>query len=900
MSLSLDSLWVVVSASLVFLMQAGFLCIEAGSTRRKNNINVAIKNIADVGLSTIMFWAFGYGLMFGTSINGWWGGSQFLPEFSQDSWPIIFFLFQATFCSTAVTIVSGAVAERMAIKGYLLSTLLISGLIYPVFGHWAWSGLDRSLTVGWLGQRGFVDFAGSTVVHSLGGWVSLAAVVVIGPRLGRFSRRNFAQQASSSDLPLAFLGALLLWFGWFGFNGGSTFAFNDQVPRILVNTLLAGSAGLTAPLLWTLVIQNRQLPFKAVMNGALAGLVSITANCHAVSMGNALIIGAVGGMVMMGMDFLLEKCRIDDTIGAIPVHLGPGIWGTLAVALFADLEKLGTGLGRWQQLTVQMSGVLTCGLWAFTVALVVFLGLNRYLRLRVSRKQEYLGLNVSEHGAQNEFQELFATMRTHAKTGNLERRVNANALTEIGQISRWYNHVVEALELSTAKVQAIITTAADGILTVDATTLIIQSTNPAVEQIFGCGWLTVVGRPLTTLIRTDFAQSQEQALQLLQMFVRQGAQTGQFYEAIGLHQVGRHFPVEIAVRVSRIRSEEFLTIMVRNISDRKKAESALIASELEARQTAEQLKRAIDELKRTQTQLLQSEKMAGLGQLVAGIAHEINNPVGFIYGNLEHAMTYVEDLLLVISHYQAEALQLSSQARADINNVDVEYVREDFPKLISSMQTGTDRIRDIVKSLRNFARHDESELKAVDLHAGIDNTLLLLTHRLNSQVNRPAIDVEKRYGKLPMIECYAGAINQVFVNLLNNAIDALREHPAGKIIVTTEMQADWIVVTIADNGKGIPKALQQQIFDPFFTTKPIGQGTGMGLAISHQIVVDKHGGKIECQSVMNQGTTFKVLLPCKLGRKKSAPGDLELQISKSEDPLSTVKIFPPLSEEEGA
>mgnify|MGYP001798085401 FL=1 len=205
MSLSLDALWVIVSASLVFLMQAGFLCVEAGSTRRKNNINVAIKNIADVGLSIIMFWAFGYGLMFGTSWHGWWGFNNFLPEFNQpDSWPIIFFLFQAMFCSTAVTIVSGAVAERMTFRGYLFSAVLISGFVYPVLGHWVWGGLESSAKIGWLNQSGFVDFAGSTVVHSLGGWVALAAVLVIGPRLGRFSRQNFDQQAPSSDLPLAF------------------------------------------------------------------------------------------------------------------------------------------------------------------------------------------------------------------------------------------------------------------------------------------------------------------------------------------------------------------------------------------------------------------------------------------------------------------------------------------------------------------------------------------------------------------------------------------------------------------------------------------------------------------------------------------------------------------------
>ena len=703
MPLSVDSLWVVVSASLIFLMQAGFLCVEAGSTRRKNNINVALKNIADVGLSILVFWAFGYGLMFGASIYGWWGFSDFAPEFNQtDSWPIIFFLFQAMFCSTAVTIVSGAVAERMTFKGYLLSALLISGFIYPIFGHWIWSIPDQPLATGWLDKRGFIDFAGSTAVHSLGGWVALAAVVVIGPRLGRFSRQNFTQQAPSSDLPLAFLGALLMWFGWFGFNGGSTFAFNDQVPRILVNTLLAGAAGLMAPLAWSLVIQKRhQLPFKAVMNGTLAGLVAITASCHAVSLGSAVLIGGIGGMVMMGVDALLDLLRIDDAVGVIPVHLGPGVWGTLAVALFGNLDRLGTGLNRWDQLLVQISGILACGIWSFTVALLVLLLIQRYMPLRVSHRQEYVGLNVSEHGARNEFQNLFDTMQVHAKTGNLQRRIpTASTLTEIGQISRWYNQVLEALERSTARTNAIITTAADGILTVNPKDLTIRSTNPAVEKIFGYRWLKLFGQSLTTLIETDLAQSKDAAFSSLHQFLEQACRTGEAYGALGVHQGGRRLSIEVSVTDSQLRSDNFWTIMVRDITERKAAEAALMSSELEARRTAKQLEQALDELKQAQARLLQSEKMAGLGQLVAGISHEINNPVGFIYGNLEHAMQYVEDLLLVIGHYQEQSIDLPPEIQTDIDQADLAFIKEDFPKLLGSMTTGTERIRDIVRSLR--------------------------------------------------------------------------------------------------------------------------------------------------------------------------------------------------------
>ncbi|ESA36117.1 ammonium transporter [Leptolyngbya sp. Heron Island J] len=862
MSLSLDALWVIVSASLVFLMQAGFLCVEAGSTRRKNNINVAIKNIADVGLSILMFWAFGYGLMFGTSLHGWLGVSNFLPDFNQtDSWPIIFFLFQAMFCSTAVTIVSGAVAERMTFKGYLFSAVLISGFVYPIFGHWVWGGLDKAETIGWLTHKGFIDFAGSTIVHSLGGWVALAAVLVIGPRLGRFSRQNFDQQAPSSDLPLAFLGALLMWFGWFGFNGGSALAFNDQVPKILVNTLLAGAAGLTAPLTWSLMVQKNHLPFKAVMNGSLAGLVSITASCHAVSSSSAVLIGGIGGLVMLGVDALLDKLRIDDAVGVIPVHLGPGIWGTLAVALFSDLERLETGLDRWGQFAAQVSGVLACGLWSFTVTLLILWQLNRYVSLRVSHKQEYIGLNVSEHGARNEFQNLFETMQTHAKTGNLQRRVTASALTEIGQISRWYNQVVHALEQSTARTNAIIMTAADGILTVDPDTLILQSTNPAVEKIFGCQWLQAIGHPLTTLIETDLVQSQDAAFQSLQQFLQQGCRTGEAYMAVGIHNEGRRFPIEVLVTDSQLRATNFLTIMVRDITERQESEAALMTSELEARRTAKQLERALYDLKQAQAQLLQSEKMAGLGQLVAGIAHEINNPVGFIYGNLEHAMTYVEDLLLVISHYQAQAVELPPELQKDVENADIPYIRKDFPKLIGSITTGTERIREIVQSLKNFARFGESDVKTINIHGGLDTTLMMLAHRLNMTARRPKIVVNTHYGPVSKIECYAGAMNQVFLNLVNNAIDALETHETGIITITTEDQPQSVVITIADNGEGIPRALQQQIFDPFFTTKPVGEGTGMGLAISHQIVVEQHGGELHCHSVLGQGSKFQIVLP---------------------------------------
>ena len=625
MLLSLDIAWVLLSASLVFLMQAGFLCLEAGTTRRKNNISVALKNLTDLGVSIIIFWSMGYGLMFGLSLQGWMGQTQFFPNMGQgNAATIAFFLFQAMFCSTAVTILSGAVAERMSFKGYLLIACVISGVLYPVFGHWVWNGLNQSATSGWLESRGFIDFAGSSVVHSLGGWMALAAVLVIGPRLGRFSKKR-VHNIPRSDTPLALLGTLLLWFGWFGFNGGSTLALNGQVPGILANTLLAGAAGMTVPLLWLLIWQDK-VSVTLIMNGAIAGLVSITANCHAVSSFSALIIGSVGGLIMLLLDWALIQWHIDDAVGAIPVHLGAGVWGTLAVAMFSDLEALGTGLGRLEQLKVQLSGVLACGLWAFGGSLMILLLLNRWGTLRVTHRQEYLGLNIAVHGEHSEFNDLYMTMKEHAQ-GALSRRAEANSFTEIGQISGWYNQVVQALERATTKTNAIITTAVDGILTVTPGSLTIQSANPAIEKIFGYEAGSLIGQPVTRLMGDDATlehiedavlqeeQKRAYAIALLQ----QGNQTGNVLDAVGFHKHGHPIPLEITTTVSASDSHAFWTILIRDVTARKTAEAALHHAEFTAlaeRRQKEELKIIVDELKWSQAQLLQTEKMTSLGRLV--------------------------------------------------------------------------------------------------------------------------------------------------------------------------------------------------------------------------------------------------------------------------------------------
>ena len=448
-----DDFWVLICAGLVFLMQAGFTCLESGLTRSKNSINVAIKNITDFGISTILFWSFGFALMFGASANGWIGSSQFFLSLDDGSRTSTFFLFEIMFCATTVTIVSGATAERLRFRSYIIISIILSGLIYPVFGHWAWNGVQSGTVSGWLGQIGFIDFAGSTVVHSVGGWVALAALLIIGPREGRFPLVGAHMKIHGSNLPMSVLGVLLLWVGWFGFNGGSTLALNDQVAGIITNTFLAGASGVMVTLTVGWIIR-KQADAELVIFGSIAGLVAITASAHAVSAASALAIGGIGGIVMLGVDYLMDYLHIDDAVGAIPVHLGAGIWGTLAVAIFGKEEILGTGLSLWKQLLIQTTGIGVCFLWTFGLSYGFFKLINLFLPLRVTAEDERIGLNVSEHGATTELLDMFRTMDSQSKTGDMSLRVPVEPFTEVGQIAERYNSVMEALQKEAAKTES--------------------------------------------------------------------------------------------------------------------------------------------------------------------------------------------------------------------------------------------------------------------------------------------------------------------------------------------------------------------------------------------------------------------------------------------------------------
>lgn len=399
--------WTLLAAMLVMFMQAGFTLVECGLTRSKNAGNILMKNMLDFAVGTMLFLMFGYGLMFGADFLGLFGTDGFFLSFfdapsATRDFDITFWLFQSVFAATAATIVSGSVAERTKFQAYILISVLITGLIYPVAGHWAWGGLTGS--TGWLESFGFVDFAGSTVVHSLGGWVALAGAMAVGPRIGKYMPDKKPRAILGHNMPMAGLGVFILWFGWFGFNAGSTTVADGSIGYIAMNTSLAGCAGMIAAMItvWT---RFGKPEASMTMNGILAGLVGVTAGCSELSPFGAIAIGAICGVaVVLAIQFIDTVLCIDDPVGAISVHGVCGAIGTLGVGLFAS-PNFGsvTGFfynGDLSQFGVQLLGVVVFFAWAFGVGTVCFRLIDKVVGLRVSRVEEIKGLDITEHGSE--------------------------------------------------------------------------------------------------------------------------------------------------------------------------------------------------------------------------------------------------------------------------------------------------------------------------------------------------------------------------------------------------------------------------------------------------------------------------------------------------------------------
>ena len=392
-------LWVLFAAGLVYFMQAGFLAFEVGNVRAKNTAATALKNLGDWVVISLIFYLVGYGMMFGASDNGVFGTTLYAGKgFGNDPWQWTQFLFQLAFCGTAATIVSGAMAERTGFKAYLVFTVGMGALIYPIYGHWVWS--DN----GWLATLGFHDFAGGSVVHLVGGVASFVGVAMIGPRLGRYASDGTMTKLEINSPAWAALGIIILWFGWWGFNGGSTLRFDSTVLPIIITTNICAASAAFFAFVHCSIFQNREDIQTKFMGGALGGLVAITAGANVISVESAFVVGAVAGVLHnITYDLVLKRWRLDDVCGAIPVHAFCGIWGLLAVPLFGDMvDPSGQSMGLVRGLGVQAVGVGVCIIWTAFTSIIILGIVKQLVGLRVAPMREIRGLGIGEDAEEQE------------------------------------------------------------------------------------------------------------------------------------------------------------------------------------------------------------------------------------------------------------------------------------------------------------------------------------------------------------------------------------------------------------------------------------------------------------------------------------------------------------------
>ncbi len=905
----LDVLWVIMASSLVFFMQAGFSMVESGLTRSKNSINVAVKNLTDLGVSILIFWAIGFALMFGNSFRGISGMSNWFFRFSDTTLmvPAAFFLFQAMFCSTSATIVSGAVAERMRYASYIISTILLSGIIYPVFGHWVWGGAGGGsigLGAGWLASIGFVDFAGSSVVHSVGGWVGLAILLIIGPRTGRFSEDGTSRPIPGSSIPMAVGGVIILWFGWIGFNGGSTLVMDGSVPGIIMRTCLAASAGMVGALAagW---IFKKTPDVGFVLNGALAGLVAITAPVHAVNEMESVIIGAVGGLVMLLCTELLEKLKIDDAVGAIPVHLAAGIWGTLAVGIFGDPEILGTEPLWGAQFLVQLIGAGACGLWSFLMAWIILNIINRISPLRVSTEDEHKGLNVAEHGASTETYQLFQVMEEQARTGDLSLRVPVEPFTEIGQIAERYNSALAGFEensVARSDYQTILDNVSDGLFLIDSGGAISPNYSAATEEIF-CRE-DLAGVRLEELIKPMLTEKDFKAfsdyLPLLfdpKMKTRTLDRLNPLSESPFYLDTGKgDFTTRhLKFRFSRIASEGKITHLMILVNDCTAEKE--IAQSLEAERRKNQgememfysilhlqpdlfrefLKSAEEDLDRVNETLEHEE--GGLVQRLEKIFRHVHSVKG-------NASLLELDFMAQRAHDFEDAVQ-ELQEKENLQN-------DDFLSLtvmLSEMYGVLDQIRKLMERLSNFrenmVKHDQmgGELIALSLQKLARKT----AEDLGKKVEFRFQDFRSR--DIP--PAYRKPLKDLMIQLVRNAVshgieeEKLRilngKTPVGRLEIKSRLDEGVLTLTVRDDGRGLDffklrersvqlfpenppedkKSLFLSMFQSGVSTsdevdKHSGRGVGMALV---KTIAEELKGKLVVKTQENRFCEFNLLIP---------------------------------------
>ena len=897
-----DILWIITASALVFVMRAGFAMLESGLVRSKNSINVTVKVLTDLGAALVVFWPFGFALMFGASWHGAVGTTLFAPHFTA-VWPAVFFLFHAMFVSTSATIVSGAVAERIRYSSYVAVTLLFSSLIYPVFGHWAWSSAPFGGNPGWLYKLGFIDFAGSTVVHSVGGWMSVAILLVLRPRAGRYNKDGSVNRVTGSNTQNAVLGTILLWFGWIGFNGGSTLGMTPDVPSIIVNTSLSGAAGMmvTLALGWKL---RGYADVGCIVNGALAGLVAVTASCAYVTELQSIIIGAIGGGVMLFTEWFIDRLRIDDAVGAIPVHLGAGIWGTLAAGIFGNLELMKTGHGRMEQIGIQLAGIAAAAVWTLGTAYIIIRVINRISPIRVKDGDEVRGLNISEHHAATELYDLSVVLETQAKTGNLSLRAPVEPFTEAGIIASRYNSVLSTLEenlVAKSDYLSILNNVTDGIFLIDRENRISPHHSAALEKIFCRDELGMVrfDALLEGMVSEKDLESLKQFLSLL------------FDAGVSARSLERLNPLSkktifIDDRRGGFTTKHLETAFMRITEGQTVKQVMVIVRDVTTATELEQEMSRTRERRQSEMEMFYRilhvepsmfvEFISGLEEKTAAINAVLENEEGQYLEILDEVFRHVHSIKGDASLFELDFLAEkahSFEEKITALKSRSSLTTQDFLPLavsLSELQSSVAQMRSLMEQImffqKSLAAHNDAPDEMILL--SVRNSIRNIASKHGKRVNVEGNSFELLSIPREMRRRIKDALVQLARNAVVHGIESPGERSrsgkseSGTVTISAAASEGAVCITFRDDGAGIDfdglaararengaeepskESLVEMIFSPGFSTAQDvshDAGRGVGLYLVRR-VVSELGGRISVRTKRGEFCEFELVVPC--------------------------------------
>ncbi|MEM7784361.1 MAG: ammonium transporter [Planctomycetota bacterium] len=813
--------FVLICSACVFLMQAGFCLLESGLVRTKNSINVAVKNIVDCAIAVLMFTTIGFTCMFGDSF---WGfiGTEAGDKYLSDPKLLTFFLYQLVFCSTAATIVSGAVAERIKLGIYAIISLVLAGFVYPIFGHWAWGGTIPGTQPGWLAELGFIDWAGASVIHIVGGSAALAAAQLVG------RRRNLNRDAltGGSSFPLAILGTFLLWFGWWGFNGGSGLSLDETTPLIILNTNFGAIGGIVAAMIFSLLIRQK-IEVVSLISGLLAGLVSVTAACHLLAPSAAIIAGMIGSIIAQFGDHLLKRLKIDDAVNAFPIHGLAGIWGVLVVGIFGSESAFGDN-SRWFQILVQGVGAVAAFGFSYGSILGVLAGLKRFRSLRVKAYEEKIGLNVVEHGATNDVSELVGKMTRHGALGIYHEKVESDPFTEVGMIANQYNRVIEKVN--------------EEIIHHERTNEELQREQIRLQSVFDNARIGIYQlTPELELISANRF--------LLEMFgVKCSDELAEFVSQCVLpwHREDPNLISSIHSDLDSGKGFQDLETEVSSFGGKQiwileslvpiRCPKGKLISWLGTVNDVSQQKRAfLSELE------IAEAKSEAKGQFLANMSHEIRTPLNGVIGML--------DLLDSCTggakerHYVTIARSSANALLSLINDI------LDFSKI----EAGKLELENISFKLAEIVEETAQQFA-------------ILAHNKNLEMN---CDLAS---DLPF-KCKGDPerLRQVMTNLLGNSIKFTEK---GEINLRVNRRGNVIRFSVQDTGIGMSKAVREKLFESFMqadpsTTRKYG-GTGLGLTISNQLLALMNS-QISVESELGVGSEFWFEVALEIIEEKSKP-----------------------------